>query len=147
MPVNRTADQAQVIEAATAADWRLHVIGPDSYTLTLAEVEAMAVHDARLPINCVEGWSVGADWRGLRLLDVVVRAGGTAESRIRVQSLEKNWVFASSYVEGPQVSHALLATHLNGGRLDVDHGYPLRLIAPNRAGVLNTKWISRIEVL
>ena len=28
----------------------------------------------------------------------------------------------------------------------LDHGYPLRLIAPNRAGVLNTKWVARIEV-
>ena len=41
---------------------------------------------------------------------------------------------------------ALLATHLNGQRLDLDHGYPLRLIAPNRAGVLNTKWLSRVVV-
>ena len=39
------------------------------------------------------------------------------------------------------MAHALLATHLNGGRLDIDHGYPLRLIAPDRAGVLNTKWL------
>ena len=45
------------------------------------------------------------------------------------------------------MSAAILATHLNGQRLDVDHGYPLRLIAPNRAGVFNTKWLNRIEVL
>jgi DMSO/TMAO reductase YedYZ molybdopterin-dependent catalytic subunit len=29
----------------------------------------------------------------------------------------------------------------------VDHGYPLRLSAPNRAGVFNTKWLATIEVL
>jgi Oxidoreductase molybdopterin binding domain len=147
VPVNRTADQAQVMAAATAADWVLHVKGPKPYTLTLAEIESMALHEARLPINCVEGWSVGADWRGVRLLDIVERAGGTADSRVHLQSLEKAWVFNNSFVEGPQVSHALLATHLNGARLDVDHGYPLRLISPNRAGVLNTKWLSTIEVL
>jgi DMSO/TMAO reductase YedYZ molybdopterin-dependent catalytic subunit len=28
----------------------------------------------------------------------------------------------------------------------VDHGYPVRLIAPDRAGVLQTKWLTRIEV-
>ena len=55
--------------------------------------------------------------------------------------------FNRSFVEGPQVSAALLATHVNGQRLNLDHGYPLRLIAPNRAGVLNTKWLTRIEVL
>jgi len=122
-------------------------IPPKPYTLTLAEIEAMALHEARLPINCVDGWSVGADWRGVRLLDIVERAGGTTDSRVHVQSLEKAWVYDNSFVEGPQVSHALLATHLNGARLDIDHGYPLRLISPNRAGVLNTKWLSTIEVL
>ena len=45
-----------------------------------------------------------------------------------------------------RLGRALLATHLNGERLDLDHGYPLRLIAPNRAGVLNTKWLARVEV-
>jgi DMSO/TMAO reductase YedYZ molybdopterin-dependent catalytic subunit len=44
------------------------------------------------------------------------------------------------------VSAALLATHLNGERLNLDHGYPLRLISPNRPGVLNTKWLTRVEV-
>jgi DMSO/TMAO reductase YedYZ molybdopterin-dependent catalytic subunit len=50
-------------------------------------------------------------------------------------------------VFGPQLAVALLATHLNGERLSLDHGYPLRLIAPNRAEVLNTKWLTKIEVL
>ena len=131
VPVNRTAE----------------VVGPRPYRLTLADLDAMADHEARLPINCVEGWSVGADWRGLSLLELVLRAGGTADSRIHVISLEQDWGFNHSFIEGPQVSAALLATHLNGQRLDLDHGYPLRLISPNRAGVLNTKWLGRIEVL
>ena len=41
----------------------------------------------------------------------------------------------------------LVALDLNGEPLSVDHGYPCRLIAPNRPGVLQTKWIERIEVL
>jgi DMSO/TMAO reductase YedYZ molybdopterin-dependent catalytic subunit len=122
------------------------VNGPTPYALTLADVEAMAAHEARLPITCVEGWSVNAHWRGLRLIDVVQRAGGTADSRVRFHSLETEG-YNHSEMFGPQVSAALLATHLNGERLNVDHGYPLRLIAPNRPGVLNTKWLSMIEVL
>ena len=120
--------------------------GPRPYRLTLAEIEDMAQHEAHLPITCVEGWSVGAQWRGLRLLDLVKRAGGDADSKVHVVSLETLGAYHASDVEGPQVSHALLATHLNGTRLILDHGYPLRLIAPDRAGVLNTKWLSRIEV-
>lgn len=94
----------------------------------------------------MEGWSVGAQWRGVSLLQIVTRAGGNSDSRVRLHSLEQEGEYNNSVVDGPQVSRALLATHLNGERLDSDHGYPLRLIAPNRAGVLNTKWLTRIEV-
>jgi DMSO/TMAO reductase YedYZ molybdopterin-dependent catalytic subunit len=41
---------------------------------------------------------------------------------------------------------ALLALQLNGAELSLDHGYPCRLIAPGRPGVLQTKWIARLEV-
>lgn len=122
------------------------MVGPRPYELALADLEERAVHEARLPINCVEGWSVGASWRGLSLLEVVQQAGGTADSRVLLLSLEPEG-YNHSLVEGPQLSAALLGTHVNGQRLNVDHGFPLRLIAPNRAGVLNTKWLNRIEVL
>ncbi|HEU5265561.1 MAG TPA: molybdopterin-dependent oxidoreductase [Jatrophihabitans sp.] len=146
VPVNRTAAQARVEALATAADWQLTVVGPRRYVLSLADLDELATHQADFPIACVEGWSAGAHWRGLRLLDVVTRAGGTADSTVKVVSLEPRGSYNRSFVAGPQVSHALLATHLNGERLDLDHGYPLRLIAPNRAGVLNTKWLSRVEI-
>jgi Oxidoreductase molybdopterin binding domain len=147
VPVNRTAEQAGIMAAATSPSWSLEVVGPKPYRLALADLASKALHQARLPINCVEGWSVGAHWRGLSLLELVLQAGGTADSRIQVISIEQDWGFNHSFIEGPQLSAALLATHLNGQRLDIDHGYPLRLIAPNRAGVLNTKWLGRIEVL
>ena len=41
----------------------------------------------------------------------------------------------------------LLALKLNGDDLTVDHGFPCRLIAPNRPGVFQTKWVTRIEVV
>ena len=50
--------------AATAPDWTLQIIGPRPYALTLDEVEEMAVHEARFPMNCGEGWSVDAPGAG-----------------------------------------------------------------------------------
>jgi DMSO/TMAO reductase YedYZ molybdopterin-dependent catalytic subunit len=41
----------------------------------------------------------------------------------------------------------LMALMLDGETLSMDHGYPVRLIAPDRPGVMQTKWVSRIEVL
>ncbi len=146
VPVNRTALQAGVVQAVEAGGWSLEVVGDRPYRLELDEVEAMSQAEASLPIACVEGWSVGADWRGVRLLDVVRRAGGDDGSRVRLVSMQTRGAFRSSELAGPQLSEALLATHINGQRLNIDHGYPLRLIAPNRAGVLNTKWLTTIEV-
>ncbi len=146
VPVNRTAAQANITTAASAADWTLTVDGPRPYTLTLAQIEQLATTEDHLPINCVEGWSVGAQWRGVSLLQLITRAGGNKDSQVHVQSLEQHSQYYASTLRGPQVSRALLATHLNGERLDLDHGYPLRLIAPDRAGVLNTKWLTKIEV-
>jgi DMSO/TMAO reductase YedYZ molybdopterin-dependent catalytic subunit len=40
----------------------------------------------------------------------------------------------------------LLALKLNGRTLDPDHGYPVRLIAPNRPGVMQTKWVGTVRV-
>jgi DMSO/TMAO reductase YedYZ molybdopterin-dependent catalytic subunit len=145
VPVNRTAEEAGVVDSATASDWTLQVIGPNPYVLGIDELEAMATHEARLPISAGEGWSASADWRGVRLLDLVERAGGDAESRVLVRSLQRGGINKSE-IYGPQLSEALLATHLNGQRLDLDHGYPVRLVAPNRAELFDTKWISVIEV-
>ena len=35
---------------------------------------------------------------------------------------------------------------VNGEPLGIDHGYPLRLIGPNRPGVMQTKWVTRLVV-
>jgi len=147
VPINKTVDEAGVRETATSATWRLTVLGPSSFDLTLAEFEQLETVEHHLPLACVEGWSVSARWRGPLLRDVVRRAGGDTDSRVRVTSLEQFGSYRESYVDGPQVEGAILATHLNGERLTLDHGYPVRLIAPDRAGVLNTKWITMIEVL
>ena len=41
----------------------------------------------------------------------------------------------------------LLALRLGGEPLHPDHGYPCRLIAPNRPGVLQTKWVGALTVV
>ena len=146
VPVNKTAKSARVITQANADDWHLEVTGPTSFTLTLADVESMGSVRRHFPLSCVEGWSVGAEWQGIPVIDLVRRAGGDASSRVEVLSLQPDGPYNHSMLLGPQVGAALLATHLNGERLNLDHGYPLRLIAPNRPGVLNTKWLRRMEV-
>lgn len=147
LPVNRTARDAGVTAAST--DWRLTVVGPNSLSYSLAELQAMTQARAELPIACVEGWSQGAHWEGVRVRDLLELCGASGDSRVRVVSLEKSGAYATTELP-PQFADdplTLLALRLNGSALDLDHGFPARIIAPNRPGVLQTKWVHRLEVL
>ncbi|HEY0694783.1 MAG TPA: molybdopterin-dependent oxidoreductase, partial [Kribbella sp.] len=69
--------------------------------------------------------------------------------RVRVVSMEKGGFYATSELP-PQFADdplTLLALRLNGSELDLDHGFPARIIAPNRPGVLQTKWVHHLEVI
>ncbi|MFG3343964.1 molybdopterin-dependent oxidoreductase [Streptomyces sp. NPDC048018] len=149
LPVNRTAAAAGVSGRALA-DWRLEVVGPRPRTLTLDALRAMPQTRVRLPIACVEGWSVAADWAGIRVRDLIRLAGGRpGTDALRVTSLEASGAYrvmemGAGYADDPLT---LLALTLNGRTLSLDHGFPARIIAPNRPGVLQTKWVHRLEVL
>ncbi|MFJ9077245.1 molybdopterin-dependent oxidoreductase [Streptomyces sp. NPDC102278] len=148
LPVNRTAEAARVTEASLT-DWRLTVHGPRPFALTLEELHALPQHEVTLPIACVEGWSTSARWTGVRVRDLLERAGGDPGSRARVVSLEASGAYrvmdmGRQYARDPLT---LLALRMNGEVLSLDHGYPARIIAPNRPGVLQTKWVGRLEVV
>jgi hypothetical protein len=146
VPVSRTAAEAGVTERALDPAWQLTVVGPTPYVLGLDDLEALATANVQLPVAANKGWSVAADWRGIPLLALVERAGGTPASRVLVRSLETSGI-TKAQLSGTQLAAAVLATHLNGRRLTLDHGFPLRLIGPNRAELFCTKWLSRVEVL
>jgi len=149
-PVNRSAANAGVIEAAGSADYRLTVEGRVSrpLTFTRAALLALPAHEATLPIACVEGWSYSARWRGVRVRDLLTMAGASSGATVHVQSLEANSPYRVSYLDKDQAHDpdTLLATHLDGEVLALDHGYPLRLIGPGRPGELQTKWVTKLVV-
>jgi molybdopterin-dependent oxidoreductase-like protein protein len=148
LPVNRTARAAGITEEAVR-DWRLRVEGPNPYELTLDELRAMPQHAVELPIACVEGWSKSAHWEGVRIKDLLARAGLPDGARLRIVSLQRRGGYGVTEMDRPYTRDdlTLLALRLNGEPLAPDHGHPARIIAPNRPGVLQTKWVTRLEVL
>ena len=144
LPVRQTAVRAKVTDVGP--DYRLVVEGPNRLELTLADLAAFPQRTERLPITCVEGWSASATWTGVRLGDVLAEAGLPRDTEVTVESLQVRGLYRVSTVAPPHASspRTLLATGLNGSPLDPDHGYPVRLIAPNRPGVLQTKWVTKV---
>ncbi|HEX3931078.1 MAG TPA: molybdopterin-dependent oxidoreductase [Nocardioides sp.] len=149
VPINHTAAERGVVSSATSAAYRLVVAYDGRETsYTLAELRAMPQATASLPIACVEGWSAGATWTGVPVRDLLARAGAPARSQVIVRSLqssggERYSYLAPNFTEDPRT---LLALRLHGEPLSLDHGFPCRLIAPDRPGVLQTKWVGRLEV-
>jgi DMSO/TMAO reductase YedYZ molybdopterin-dependent catalytic subunit len=81
--------------------------------------------------------------------DLLEAAGADPDADVRVESLQRGGLYRASILAPAQHRDplTLLALRLRGEPLALDHGYPCRLIAPNRPGVLQTKWVARIEVL
>lgn len=151
LPVNATAVGAGVGALVTDPGYRLAVTGTRRrLSLDLSALAALPQYTADLPIACVEGWSATGRWTGVRLRDLVALAGDDpGRVAVLVESLQTGGRYRSTTVPSEHTRDplTLLALRLNGEPLHLDHGYPVRLIAPNRPGVLQTKWIGTITVL
>jgi DMSO/TMAO reductase YedYZ molybdopterin-dependent catalytic subunit len=149
-PVNKTAASAGVEDAARADDYRLRVTGAGAgLSLSRADLVDLPQHEAVLPIACVEGWSAVKRWRGVSVATLLERVGAPRGARVRVLSLQSGGLYRSSDLS-PQLAanpDTLLALAVDDEDLHLDHGYPVRLIAPNNPGVLQTKWVGEVRIL
>lgn len=151
VPVNKTAGKAGVVEAASDPGYRLVVDGDVTTPLSLSidDLSALPQRTAALPIACVDGWSAVAEWTGVSLGDLMEGAGAPEGASAIVGSLQHETApYSSAEVSSQHLADpdTLLALRLNGEPLHMDHGFPVRLIGPNRPGVMQTKWVSRVEV-
>ncbi|MDN5587698.1 MAG: molybdopterin-dependent oxidoreductase [Brevibacterium sp.] len=146
--VNRTAVAARISSDDTGEAWRLTLSGGDGdVTVSRAQLLAMPLHTADLPIACVEGWSTTQTWTGVRLAELANLAGVGDPTSARVASLQKSGTFNAATLQHNQVlaPDSLLALRVNGADLSLDHGFPARIIVPAMPGVHNTKWVRSIE--
>jgi DMSO/TMAO reductase YedYZ molybdopterin-dependent catalytic subunit len=149
IPVNRSAVSAGLAGRLDDPAWRLRVIGPaGTTTLSLGDLARMPQRAAVLPIACVEGWSASGEWSGVPIRDLVALVGGAPDADVVVRSMGTG-AYATSRLPAGFARHpdSLLALMLAGEPLHPDHGYPCRIIAPARPGVLQTKWVGELEVV
>ena len=137
-------------------DWTLTVEGLASgrpATFTIGDLlSTFRRHDQITRLCCVEGWSAIGWWGGLRfadLLDAHPPLPGARwarlESSVNLDSDGNPDLYFVS-IDLPTARHpqTLLATHQNDAPLSVEHGAPLRLLAPMKLGLKNIKAITKI---
>jgi DMSO/TMAO reductase YedYZ molybdopterin-dependent catalytic subunit len=137
-------------------EWRLTLDGLASGLSVSLNIRnlltSFRVHEQITRLVCVEGWSAIAWWAGFRF-DELLRAYPPV-SQAKWARLESTvnlgpWGNPDPYFVSLDLSTAdhpqtLLATHLNGKALTVEHGAPLRLLVPVKLGLKNIKAITRI---
>ena len=74
------------------------------------------------------------------------RAGAGDVREVSVESLQRGGRYRQSILNSNEYADhdTMLALMVDGAELAPDHGYPIRLIAPNRPGVLQTKWVTKL---
>jgi DMSO/TMAO reductase YedYZ molybdopterin-dependent catalytic subunit len=113
------------------------------------------IHDQITRFVCVEGWSAIAWWAGLKFDNslqayppVSQAKWARLESSVNLDSSgNPDPYFVSIDLRMARHPQTLLAAHFNGQSLTVDHGAPLRLLAPVKLGLKNIKAITRITYM
>ncbi|HJT59474.1 MAG TPA: molybdopterin-dependent oxidoreductase [Ktedonobacteraceae bacterium] len=136
------ADSPHSINVQT---WRLLLDGAINTPRAFSYDELVSVGDTlEATLDCTGGFYSTQRWRGVRidhLLDqVTLHKDGHYVSFISVTGYR--WSLPLE-----EARAALLATHTGAEPLSHEHGFPLRLVAPNRRGFEWVKWITRIEIL
>jgi DMSO/TMAO reductase YedYZ molybdopterin-dependent catalytic subunit len=172
-PIDRFFVRSHVYTPRVAIEsWRLTIDGQVTtpLQLTMADLRRMPAVEVVGVLECagngrrfyeppVAGlqWGHGAvgngRWRGVRLKDVLTRAGvHTAAKEVLFNGADVPIGAMPDFQRSIPLAkaleaHTLLAFEMNGQSLPIEHGFPLRVVVPGWAGDSWIKWVTSISVL
>ena len=143
-PVTTAPDEGKVrLDPDT---WSLQVTGLVTTPLRLAypEVLVASASEVTATLDCTGGWYTVQTWRGLRLTDLLSKAGLRPEAKGIILRGVADYTAPFNLIQAEEI---LLATHVTGEVLNHVHGFPLRAVVPSRRGWHWVKWLVEIEVI
>lgn len=147
-------DTALVLPTVDPTEWKLRVHGmvDRELTLTYQDLIANELTEAWVTLCCVSN-EVGGDlignawWSGVRVADILARAGVKPEADAVKQTSADGWTCGTPIEALTDGRDALLAVAMNGRPLPIDHGFPVRMVVPGLYGFVSaTKWVVDLEV-
>jgi DMSO/TMAO reductase YedYZ molybdopterin-dependent catalytic subunit len=128
-------------------EWKLEISGlvTTPISLTLDEIKSFPIVEIVRDFHCVETWTVPDNtWKGVRVRDMITRENILDTASFVVVS---SWGgFTSEMaIDYLMADDTLLAWERNGKPIPIDHGYPLRLIVPNRYAYKSVKWVTGLK--
>lgn len=129
----------------------LHVTGEVAHDLQLTDALAGLPRVEQLSdFHCVTTWSRrGLRWGGVRFVDfyeqVIVPQAGPRQEATLIALRGQDGARTGMPLVDLLAPDVLLADQLDGVPLGIDHGAPLRLVAPQHYGYKSVKHLARME--
>lgn len=144
-------------EAGTLSFWGVPEVDLDTFTLTIdgavehpqqlrmTAVEQLPSVTRLIRMDCVSGFRNNLEMRGVRLAELLERAGPRPDARRAIFYCADGY-YESSTLADLEAADAMLVYELNGEQPAV-RGCPLRLAVPGKYGYKWAKWVQRIEIV
>ena len=125
--------------------WRLRIRGEVERETNLSYDEVLDLGGAvrQATLDCTGGWYTVQNWGGVPVAGLLEQAGLKDGAG---SLLFRSTTGYSRRFPLDKAGDLLLATRVEGEKLSVGHGFPLRLVAPGYRGYGWVKWIDELEV-
>jgi DMSO/TMAO reductase YedYZ molybdopterin-dependent catalytic subunit len=131
------------------ASWDFKVFGEvDSpFGLTWTEFKTLPRKTVQTDIHCVTRWTkLDTTWEGVPIQEILSRAQLRSSAGFVLAHSEQGYTanLPLSILDDDDV---LLADTFDGAPLELEHGWPLRLLVPKRYFWKSAKWIRGLEFI
>ena len=128
-------------------DFKVYGAVDAPFRLTWDEFQQLPRRQVTTDIHCVTRWSkLGTTWEGVPIQAILERAQLRPEARFVLAHAEQGYT-ANLPLEVLDDEDVLLADTFDGKPLELEHGWPLRLLVPKRYFWKSAKWIRGLEFL
>ncbi len=130
---------------------KLHGLVSNPMLITYDSLISMPSAEEYATLECVSN-KIGGDlmstalWRGVKLKDLLRMAGVSSTAEYVVFRCYDGYDVGVP-LDRSMMDGAILAYQINGEKLPVEHGYPVRAIVPGLYGMMNAKWVTEIELV
>lgn len=122
-------------------DFKIEGMVVDRVTMALDDIKAMPTVDLTYDIHCVTKWTkLNTTWTGVRTGDLVSKAE-VKPGATHVVVLAEHGFTANLPVDDFLAADNLFTWIYDGQELELEHGWPLRLVVPHLYFWKSVKWV------
>lgn len=135
------------------ADWKLSIGGAVAHPLELSYDQLSSRPRSNLPVTleCAEnpvggGLVSHAEWSGFSLASLLAEVRPASGTKFLRLSGADGFARTIPLAKALHID-TIIALSMNGEKLPVNHGFPMRAVIPGWYGMDSVKWLNRLDVL